>query len=620
MKRFPLILYVITACCLGFLACGRQGIFTAEKLIDGYAFSDVDRGNTGYIHLVSCDGDLAEWDAWVDWREGAESRRSVFSAKVERSSHEGSISRFNSTRAGAETLYITALPDRLFFQVRSPGKQPLMFEIPTNNSRFWMFPGPWAPPLGHVLVFDPLSWDYAFVEISTRDETHYQLTKDGKPFGTMEAREGMVTDWDVPMRATAKATSASIENRALTQLPPPRPPLTASDLAALKSFALHYDFGFPQPPEGFFWLGGESQTSVSGRYKGVWSYPSADADNKEPHKGVLEDVGKTFTVKPVLLPVFSRRPSEGFKHVALPSTPLSTMVRGEGDDASIAWLIATSTQIKGWKTRLAGGLVLRPGHDPYPVPAIWAEAQVENSVRILDEEIADGIVHRLWVSSVPPESYSGKVTLTACERSSPCPWQIVPPAADGDVWRWELLRDGAVMGRLEVTWRLGLTGPQPSVSLQYAGDVVDIPVSGNLSVSTDGGMRPLNWSTAASKVNNNTLGWLLKGWAWCPGGDDLLAAFMLYFASRDDSGWLPPLVIEDRGSAPFLVSVREAGETYVTVGENSRHVRRYRLDPPGMTALVSDWGELLELDGAVGKWRRVDLPKEDAVSRLPRKW
>jgi hypothetical protein len=77
----------------------------------------------------------------------------------------------------------------------------------------------------------------------------------------------------------------------------------------------------------------------------------------------------------------------------------------------------------------------------------------------------------------------------------------------------------------------------------------------------------------------------------------------LYFASRDENGWLPPLLWADGQPA----EVREAGEDTYSDGKELRSVKRYRVDPPGLLVSVAAGGELMEVRGDTDTWHRVNL-------------
>ncbi len=197
--------------------------------------------------------------------------------------------------------------------------------------------------------------------------------------------------------------------------------------------------------------------------------------------------------------------------------------------------------------------------------------------------------------------------------ASPSPWHITPPVASNQAWQWELSRDGAKLGRMDTTWQVNLTSPRPTIAIAYQGDSMNLPLSGSITLEVDGGGHV--WGYLSPELVNSP--WLLlalsKGWLLCPTGNGTVAGLALYFASRDENGWLPLLLWADGQPA----EVREAGEDTYSDGRELRTVHRYRVDPPGLLVSVADGGELLEVRGEFGTWHRVNLSSHPLASSYP---
>jgi hypothetical protein len=156
---------------------------------------------------------------------------------------------------------------------------------------------------------------------------------------------------------------------------------------------------------------------------------------------------------------------------------------------------------------------------------------------------------------------------------------------------------------MNTAWQMNLTSTRPTISIAYQGDSMNLPLSGNVTLEVDAGGHV--WGYLSPELVKSP--WLLlalcKGWMICPTGNGTTAGLMLYFACRDDNGWLPPLLWADGQPA----EVREAGEDTYSDGKELRSVKRYRVDPPGLLVSVAVGGELLEIKGEFGTWHRVNL-------------
>jgi hypothetical protein len=587
---------------------GCQSSFAPQQTQDiAYQITGNDGNSRGTIHIVSTDQTKVEWDAWLDWHEGGQTARSVFHGlfKLDKS---GAISEATITRHPDETLHINVLADHLHCELNM-GQQPVRsFEIAMNGAAFFIPPLPFPAHAENLLCFDPFSWDYFMAKASPVGVDSIALFAGEKKVGTIETGGGWIDTWELPLTSMAQAKRIEFDAESVPAAAVTPPTLTAQNLAHLSTLTVDFDLILPKE-QAWKWTNSGDYSYDVDTCKGEWVYSSKGTPAKPASKSSSADEAD-WRINPAQLAAVQTPSGQNPKPAAIPSSPLSALVRGAGDDRSRAWLAATLAQQQGWQARIAGGIVLRPGRDWTPAITQWAEVLRDGATEIADADVAAGFHLRLWTAPEPLADIDSKVAIKTVQVTNPSPWHIVPPVTGKQAWQWEFSRDGAKLGQMDMTWQMNLTSSRPTISITYQGDSMNMPLSGNVTLEVDAGGHL--WGYLSPEPAKSP--WLLlalgKGWMLCPTGNGTVAGLALYFASRDENGWLPPLLWADGQPA----EVREAGEGTYSDGKELRRVNRYRIDPPGLLVSVAEGGEVMEVKGEFGTWHRVNLSSHPLAS------
>jgi hypothetical protein len=559
-----------------------------------------DGNSGGIVHIVSSDETQVEWDAWLDWHDGGLSKRSVFHAVI-KLNEAGAIVEANISRHPDEILHLTVVPDKLHCEL-TEGNQPVRsFDIITNGAALFIPPLPFPSDAESILCFDPFSWDYFVARTSPDSMDAIGVFAGDKKVGTIKTDGDGMDAWELPLTAMALGKRIEFNAESVPAAAVIPPTLSVQDMACLSALVAEFELTLPRTAT-WNWAGAGDFVYDVNTCKGEWIFSNKGTPVQPAGKNrSAEEAG--WSIGPAQLAAIQPPPGLSPRAHAIPSSPLSALVRGMGDDRSRAWLAGTLAQEQGWQARIAGGIVLRPGRDYMPVLTQWAEVLRNGATEIMDADVAAGFHLRLWTAPEPLADIDSKVAIKTVQVASPSSWHIVPPAAGKQAWQWEFSRDGAKLGQMVMTWQMNLTSSRPTITITYQGDSMNLPVAGNITLEVDAGGHVWGYLSPDSAKSPWLLLALFKGWMLCPVGNDTIASLALYFTSRDENGWLPPLLWTDGQPA----EVREAGEATYSDGKELRSVKRYRVDPPGLLVSVAEGGELLEVKGEFGVWHRVNL-------------
>jgi hypothetical protein len=602
MKATTLRYYFTPALLVAMLAGCENGLAPSSGPDVDYKITGSDGIGGGTLHIVSVDETQVEWDAWLDWQDGWQSSRCVFHAEI-KLNKAGAIAEATVTHQPGELLHLTVLSDRLHCEL-SEGKSPLRaFDIATSGAILFIPPLPPPPQSGTVLCFDPFTWDYVLVKATQESKESVGFYADGRRVGGIKTAGDQINEWELPLTAAAQGRKVDFDRETVPAAAVISPTLSAEDMARISSLAVDFDLALPDTND-WKWAGAGNTVYTERSCQGEWTISNKPEDTKPVGKSLTGESGE-WGVNPAPL-IAGVGTVENPQPAAIPSSPLSAMWRGMGDDRSRAWLAATLAQQQGLSARIAGGVVLRPGRDFTPVITQWAEIERDGATEIADANVAAGYHLRLWTSPEPLAGISGKVTVNTVQVAKPASWRVIPPANSKQAGQWELDREGAKLGAMTTTWLVNLTGSRPTIAVAYQGDSMNLPLEGSIAVEVDGGGHVWNYLSPELAQSPWLLLALCKGWLLCPAGNGTVAGLTLYFACRDENGWLPPLLWADGQPA----EVREAGEGTYSDGRELRHVHRYRVDPPGLLVSVAEGGELLEVKGEFGTWHRINLPAQ----------
>jgi len=593
--------YFCVLALLGATLAGCQTSFAPQQTPStAYEITGRDGTNRGVIHIVSADETQVEWDAWLDWRDGGQSARSVFHASI-KLGKSGKISKATISRHPAETLQITVLPDRLHCELTEGSRLACSFDIVSNGAALFIPPLSFPANTENILCFDPFSWDYVVVRVSVESLESTGLYLGGKRVGIIKRSGGLIEAWELPMVSVARGGRIGFDAEAVPAAAVITPVLSAQDLARLSTLTAEFELTLPRDTT-WKWSNAGDFIYDANNCKGEWLFSNKVSPAKPAGKAHSSEETE-WGVNPAQLATFQALPGQSPKPAAIPSSPLSVLLRGMGDDGSRAWLAATLAQGQGWRARIAGGIVLRPGRDYVPVITQWAEILRDGTIQVMDADVATGFYLRLWTAPQLLAGIDGRIKVRAVQIASPAPWSINPPIAGNQTWQWELSRDGSLLGSMSTIWQASMTSSRPTINISYQGDSMNLPLAGNFTLEVDSGGHV--WGYLSPELTKSP--WLLlalcKGWMLCPAGNGTVAGLSFYFASRDDNGWLPPLLWADGQPA----EVREAGEGTYSDGKELRSVKRYRIDPPGLLVSAAEGGELMEVKGEFGTWHRVNL-------------
>jgi hypothetical protein len=585
------------------MLAGCEGNLAPSTAPDAaYEITGNNGSNHGVIHITDADTGKVEWDAWLDWQDGGQSARSIFHANLTLN-EAGQISEATITRHPAETLHLTALADRLHCELHEAEQPAKTFDIPCNSFTLFIPPLPPPPQSGTVLCFDPFSWDYVLIKASPENTETIGLFAGDRRVGRIKIAGDQINEWELPLTAAAQGRMVDFDRETVPAAAVISPTLSAEDMARISSLAVDFDLTLPSTG-GWKWAGAGSATISERSSRGEWIISNKPEDTKPVGKSLAGESGE-WGVNPAPL-IAGVGTVENPQPAAIPSSPLSVLWRGAGDDRSRAWLTATLAQEQGLSARIVGGVVLRPGRDFTPVITQWAEIERDGAAEIADAAVAAGYHLRLWTAPQPLADLNGKVTVKAVQVAKPASWRVIPPATSKLAGQWELDREEAKLGAMTTTWQVNLTGSRPTIAVAYQGDSMNLPLDGTIAVEVDGGGHVWNYLSPELAHSPWLLLALCKGWLLCPAGDGAVAGLVLYFACRDENGWLPPLLWADGQPA----EVREAGEGTYSDGRELRHVHRYRVDPPGLLVSVAEGGEVMEVKGEFGTWHRINLPAQ----------
>jgi hypothetical protein len=593
---------------LGTMLAGCQTNLAPSSAPDiAYEIVAHDGSSRGIVYIIHADESQVGWDAWLDWHDGGQSTRSAFHAAISLNK-SGAISEATITRHPNETLRLTVVPDKLHCEL-TEGNQPVRsFDIITNGAALFIPPLPFPSHAQSILCFDPFSWDYAVVKASPESLSSNGLFVGEKRVGVIKLDDDGIESWELPLIAITKGNRVEFNVESVPAAAVIPPTLSVQDVACLSALVAEFELTLPRTAT-WNWAGTSDFVYYVNTCKGEWIFSNKGTPTKPAGKNRSVEEAE-WGINPAQLTTIQPPSGQSPKPAAIPSSSLSALVRGAGDDRSRAWLAATLAQQQGWQARIAGGIVLRPGRDWTPVITQWAEILRNGATEIADADVAAGLHLRLWTAPEPLAGISGKVVVKAVQVTRPSPWHIVTPAAGKQAWQWEFSRDGAKLGQMDMTWQMNLTSSRPTISIAYQGDSMNLPLSGNITLEVDAGGHVWGYLSPDSAKSPWLLLALCKGWMLCPVGNDTIAGLALYFASRDENGWLPPLLWADGQPA----EVREAGEGTYSDGKELRSVKRYRVDPPGLLVSVAAGGELLEVKGEFGTWHRVNLSSRPLAS------
>ncbi len=357
--KAALIRYRCILALLGTMLAGCQSSLAPQQSHDiSYLITGNDSNSRGTIHIVSADEMQVEWDAWLDWHEGGQSVRSVFHSII-KLDNSGAISEASITRHPDETLHITVLADHLHCEL-SLGNQPARsFDIALNGAVLFIPPLPFPSKAQNIVCFDPFSWDYILVRTSPVGVDSIGLFAGEKKVGTIETSGGMIDAWELPLTAMAQGRRGGFDAESVPAAAVIHPTLNAQDLAHLSTLTLNFDLTLP-PQQAWRWTSAGDFIYATNTCQGEWVFSNKGMPAKPGGKSVSSDEAD-WSVNPAQLATIQAMSANNPQSAAIPSSPLSALVRGIGDDASRAWLASTLAQKQGWRARIAGGIVLRPG-------------------------------------------------------------------------------------------------------------------------------------------------------------------------------------------------------------------------------------------------------------------